>query len=85
MTPTLLNKDQTNNYTEIAPIEITILLAGLKNPYEFSQDETRNISQDAAGSFANSSYAAMRERYFLNAIEPYNNILHTLAGPLVKI
>ena len=64
-------------------LETTIhYLAGLKNPYQFSQDETRNISQDAAGSFANSSYAAMRERYFLNAIEPYNNILHTLAGPL---
>eukprot|EP00943_MAST-04B_sp_MAST-4B-sp1_P005709 g5709.t1 len=83
LTTTLLNKDQTNNYTEIAPIRnYDTLLAGLKNPYQFSQDETRNISQDAAGSFANSSYAAMRERYFLNAIEPYNNILHTLAGPL---
>ena len=57
-------------------------MRGLKTHINSLRTETRNISQDAAGSYANSSYAAMRERYFLNAIEPYGNILHTLAGPL---
>ena len=39
LTPTLLNKDAGGNYADIAPVRnYDTLIAGLKNPYQFSQD-----------------------------------------------
>ena len=85
-TTELLNDNGAGVYNAVAPItRYTVLRGGIRYPYNFTVDETQNVSSTGQALPAQQfvqDYTAQRQRNFLSSMKLLSDTKATLSGPL---
>ena len=84
LTPPLQNLNAGGTaYSVRAPLrQYDVLKNNMKYPLQFSENFNNIISQNSTGSYDDSGYEALRQRTYLDAIQPFAGLTHTLASPM---